>query len=119
MINGKPHWKLARWINKGAPGETTEDLFLRQPRATMMYGPLLLARSKMIGNTEEEMFASAPIDAKGDVRVTSVCGDCDLYRLKLDLTFTSGDKTFSTTVCDFGSAGNEKLTDNRYYSMYF
>ena len=119
LINGKPHWKLARWINKKAPGETTEDLFLRQSRATLMYGPLLLARSKMIGSTEEEMFASAPVDESFDARVIAVRGACDLYRLSLDLELKSGDTTVSTTVCDFGSAGNEKLTDNRYYSMYF
>lgn len=119
LVGGKPHWKLARWINKKAPGETTEDLFLRQPRATLMYGPLLLARSKMIGNTEEEMFASDPIDESFCVNVTAVRGDSDLFRLMLDLECSNGSTTFTTTVCDFGSAGNEKLTDNRYFSMYF
>ena len=119
LVGGKPHWKLARWVIQWALGETTEDLFQRQPRATLMYGPLLLARSKTIGNTEEEMFASAPLDKNADVRITSVCGDCDLYRLKLDLTFISGDTTTKTTVCDFGSAGNQKLEDHRYFCMYF
>ena len=34
----------------------TEDMMTWDARATLVYGPLLLTRSKLVGSTEEEMF---------------------------------------------------------------
>ena len=119
IINGKPHWKLARWINPKAPGETTEDLFLRQKRCTLMYGPLLLARSKVIGNTEEEMFSATPVNPNATCRLVAARGESESARVMFDVEITNGADTLRTTVCDFASAANQKLDDVRFFSIYF
>ena len=119
LVNDKPHWKLARWINRKQPGETTEDLFLRVPKCTLTYGPILLARSKSVGSTEAEMFTVASIDATYSCKLLDARRGDDHIRVMLDLELSNGTDTLRTTVCDFASAGNEKLTDVRYFSMYF
>ena len=119
LINGKPHWKVARWINRKTKGETTEDLFLREARCRLMYGPLLLARSKEIGSTEEEMFGDQCVDGSYTARVIAARGESENVRLMLDVELSNGTDTVNTTVCDFASAGNQKLDDTRYFSMYF
>ncbi len=119
IVNGKPHWKLFRWMNPKAPGETTEDLFLRAPKCTLTYGPVLLARSKAVGNTEEEMFADTAIDASRGCKLLDSRDGNDCVRVMLDLELSNGENAFPTTVCDYASAGNEKLADARYFSIYF
>lgn len=119
LINDKPHWKVARWINKKAPGETTEDLFLRDARCTLMYGPLLLARSKEIGSTEAEMFDGARIDGSYVGKITAVRTENENVRVTYDVELTNGKDTLCTTVCDYASAANQKLEDTRYFSIYF
>ena len=119
LVDGKPHWKLARWICKKSPGELTEDLFQRTPRSTMMYGPLLLARSKEIGSTEEEMLEGTALSTGATCRVIdSREGDVPV-RLMMDVEVMDGDQTFVTTVCDYASAANQELADSRYFSIYF
>lgn len=117
--DGKPHWKLARWINHKHPGETTEDLFLREERCTMTYGPLLLARSKRIGNTEEEMFEALPVSADSTCELLASRDGNETVRLMLDVKILNGEQTLTTTVCDYASAANQKLEDVRFFSIYF
>ena len=47
----------ARW--ESGEGAAMLEIFRTEPARTIVYGPVLLARSKFIGNTEDEMFASA------------------------------------------------------------
>ena len=114
-VNDKPHWKVLRWINPKAPGEVGEDLFLREARCTLTYGPLLLARSKKVGNTEQEMFEDAPVDADSRAEVVSVRESDEPVRLMMDVQL--GDRII--TVCDYASAANQKLEDTRFFSIYF
>jgi hypothetical protein len=116
---GKPHWKVLRWINPKTKGETSEELFLRDRRCTLMYGPLLLARSKVIGSTEEEMFSAAPVDPNASCRLLAARGESESVRVMLDVEITNGNDTLRTTVCDFASAANQKLQDTRFFSIYF
>ncbi len=119
LVDGKPHWKVARWINRKAPGETEEELFLRRSVCTLTYGPLLLARSKEIGSDEEEMFGE---HFAGDRLNAKLCASRTVngnVRLIADVELTDGERTVRTTVCDYASAGNQKLEDARYFSIYF
>jgi DUF1680 family protein len=85
---------------------------------TLQYGPLLLARSKYIGNSEEEMFATESIYGKD--------ASCELEptehpeaRFAFNATISANGKIFTTPVCDYASAANEIIADPRFFSIFF
>ena len=119
LVDGKPHWKRARWICRKAPGEPAEERFLEEVRCTITYGPLLLARSCMIGNTAEEMFEGDWIDGSFSCQVVDAREDAGSVRLMLDVTLTNGEKTIAATVCDYASAGDLMPENPDYFSIYF
>ncbi len=119
LVNDKPHWKLVRWINKKNPGETEEVLFLREKACTLTYGPLLLARSKEFGGEEDEMFGDKLVGESLEAKLSAIRTVNGNVRLIADVELTDGERTLRTTVCDYASAGNQKLEDVRYFSLYF
>ena len=100
-------WFLERWKEPGM-----EELFREERGSTLVYGPLLLARSKWIGNTEEEMFGN-PLPQGFSCKLTPV--ESDAARCVYEADFGS----FKTRVCDYASAGNAILEDPRFFSIYF
>lgn len=101
-----------RWIEPGM-----EDLFRQDDACSMVYGPLLLARSRIIANSEEEMFG--PRLGEFTCKLTRV--PCDAVNVLYDAEITTADgRTFHTNVCDFASAGNMEIpTLKKYFSIYF
>ena len=87
-------------------------------RATVVYGPLLLTRSKLVGNTEQEMFAMDTIAHKGyrcEVRPI----DCDSVNYAYMVTFTNDAGTVETKMCDYGSGTNiESADDDKLFNIY-
>ncbi len=85
----------------------------------LQWGPLLLARSKFIGNSEEEMF-QAPSLAGGNwsCKLTPRPGD-QRARYVFDAEFTSPGATFTTVVCDYASAGDAILEDDSFFNLFF
>ena len=77
------------------------------PAAYVMHGPLVLAKSRVIGDTVAELDAETGINGKGyRARVTPLPGDGLTWGLwRLELT-KDGAPTISTKVCDFQSAGD-------------
>ena len=108
---GDDAWFRRRWCEPGM-----ETMFRKQPASTLVYGPLLLARSKFIGSTEEEMFgetlppgfecAIKPVEPRN-------------VRCEFDAAFQSGGRRFHTKVCDYASAGNEYSKDQHAFSIFF
>ena len=113
-------WKYGRFINKGTPmGEVPDDVFVRGPRCVLRKGVVLLCRSKVIGNTEAEMF--------GDTTLLSPQAECTLTRVPsngetdqlYDLQIKDGDKVRTVRVCDFASGVNRMFEDAHSFSVYF
>lgn len=100
-------WYRQRWIEPGM-----EELFRTEPGSTMVYGPLLLARSKCIGNTEAEMFGTALPPGFS----------CSLRRMEspeVNCAFEADFGGSVTRVCDYASAANEIVGDPHFFSVYF
>ncbi len=85
---------------------------------TLQYGPLLLARSKYIGNTEAEMFDSDSVFGG-----RAACGLTPCERPEVNYAFTAdfmvGERRFQTSVCDYASAANEIIDDPCFFSIFF
>lgn len=87
-------------------------------RATVVYGPLLLTRSKLVGNTEEEMFVSDTVAHKGYTCSVEPI-DCEAVNHAFCVTFTSKDKVVKTKMCDYGSGTNiESPNDDRLFNIF-
>lgn len=105
-------WFRKRWTEPGL-----EELYLEEPRSIVTFGPLLLARSRFNGNTEEEMFHSESIAGRGvSCRLTpeKPCGT----RCRFRAEFTANGRSWTTALCDCASAGNVLSGDQRLFSIY-
>lgn len=83
----------------------TEDMMTWDKRATLVYGPLLLTRSKLVGNTEDEMFASETVAHRGfscEVTPIEAEGASFVFRVK----FCKDSKIMETVMCDYASGTN-------------
>lgn len=89
----------------------TEEMMTWDRRATLLYGPLLLTRSKLVGNTEEEMFASETVAHKGyHCEVVPVEADHVNYAFRVK--FTGDDESAETVMCDYASGSNVASYDD-------
>ena len=87
-------------------------------RATVVYGPLLLTRSKLVGNTEQAMFASDSVAHRGfTCNVEPI--DCDNVSYAFAVTFTNDKETVQMNMCDYGSGTNiESPEDDKLFNIY-
>ena len=106
-----PKWYRERW---GAPD--IDDLFRTERGSTLVYGPLLLARSKFLGNSEEEMFRP-PLSAGFTCKLHRTESDAVAYAF--DAEINADDKVFHTKVCDYASAGNMMTGERKLFSIFF
>ena len=107
-------WYPLRW-ESGDPD--LNGMFRAERASTLVYGPLLLARSKHIGNREDEIFGP-PFPAGFSCRLKAVPRKEAWCAFEAE--FTHGDKCRQTMVCDYATSGNEKLLDEpRFFSIYF
>lgn len=111
-----PAWQRRRYYE----GKDTEGLVLhRGYYATVAAGPLLLSRSKLIGSTEEEMFAPSVLgNGSWKCRLVPEKMPGVFAGFKAEFTSDAGE-TFSCGVCDFASAGNIDSADPKLFSMFF
>lgn len=100
-------------------GENPEmrGLARKTPAARLLYGPLLLAKAKCLGGTEEEILGFATVNGRGY--------SCQLKPLEAQgvdgawtATFTRGDESFSVRVCDFATAADSDDPAN-LFSVWF
>ena len=120
-------WKERRWIS--GVGADADELsayisadpkqYIRGKACVIHKGPLLLCRTKLIGNSEEEMF--------GEQRLTSEysCIACERIEppkginVCFKLSFSNGKDTLDYTVCDYASGTNIMTKDTKLFSIYF
>ncbi|MBP5639392.1 MAG: glycoside hydrolase family 127 protein [Victivallales bacterium] len=117
---GEPE-KLSAWhLRRYLEGVNSENLELLEGRyALLTAGPLFLSRSKLIGNTEEEMFAQSKL-VKGNWRISLKPEEDAETMASFQASFTSADgQSFSSKVCDLASAANIDSEDGRLFNMFW
>ncbi len=114
-------WQYRRW-GTGTPEAYERALgrtFLDETRCTIQKGAVLLCRSKLIGNTAEEMFGGRNlIDGGYQCRLEKCQTEAEVMVL-YTAHISDGQKEFCTPVCDYASAGNMEQEDEEYFSIYF
>lgn len=124
LIEGKYAWDhfvlTPYMLQRYKSGDTTPlnmDTLIDKDHATLFVGPVLLARTKVIGNTKEEMFDSDTICGKG-YSVKAIPIKKDGVACAYEVTFTNKNeehKSFTTVMCDFASAADtEEYMEYRY-----
>ncbi len=91
-------------------------------RSTLVYGPLLLTRSRKCGSTRDEMFGSDfTVCGKGySCTLTPAAKIPENVRVCFNAHFENGKHSFDTTVCDFASGCNDYVGDDmELFSIWF
>ena len=111
-----PDWHRRRYFE----GKGSEKLELMKGYyATVSTGPLLLARSKLIGNSEEEMFAPGRlVQGKWSVALSPEPMEGTFAGFRAEFRSADG-SVFRSKVCDFASAGNIESEDPKLFNMFF
>ena len=94
-----------------------KGLARNRPAARLLYGPLVLAKAKCLGDTREEILDFTSVNGRGY--------SCSLKSLKArgvdgawTATFTRGGEAFSVKVCDFASSADSDDPSN-CFSIWF
>ena len=114
------HWIYDRYLH-GKDNPDLVPMFRTTPAAYVMHGPLLLAKSRLVGATRAEMFTEASINGKGyAARVTPLKGDgmtWGCWRLELA---KPGCETIRVNVCDYQSGTDMPASmDAELFSIWF
>lgn len=107
-----------RWTSLGSVSECSEDMLIDDNRCILQKGALLLCRTKLIGNTQEEMFGSHLIDKSYKCTYTRV-NPIDGINVQFDITLENDSDKITTKVCDYASGTNMKSDDMYMFSIYF
>ena len=120
-------WKERRWISGfGVDATVTEEYtsacsehYLRESACVIHKGPLLLCRTKLIGNTEEEMFGEHRLTTAHRCVSCERIGSPDGVNIAWNMKFSDGKETLEYKVCDYSSGTNFMTLDKKYYSIFF
>lgn len=87
-------------------------------RATLVHGPLLLTRSKLCGNTEQELYDTETV-AHQSYEITVEPIAKDNVRAAFRVTFKNEKKTVETVMCDYASGTNiESEEDMKLFNVF-
>jgi len=100
---------------------STTDLVGRQhmakkPMSVIRRGPVMLARSKRVLCTEEEMFNGETVWGKNPVCTAEVLKH-EWMLVACRVTLAYDGKEYVCNMCDIGSAANRDLEDPNYFNM--
>ena len=117
----KEGWHYARYLCREQPLRSPlRDSYRATPAATVMVGPLLLAKSRRTGATETELMDLATVRGQGyAVKVTPVA--CEDVWGAWDVELTKpGAPMIRTRACDYQSAGDDPYADGSVrFSIWF
>lgn len=89
-------------------------------RSTLTYGPLLLTRSKICGNTAKEMFSSDETVCGKSYTCTLANETNDEALAEFIAHFENSNDRFDTYVCDYASGSGKLSTDSQeLFSIWF
>ena len=105
-----------RWVDTNQ-GPCNKTLLLTHPMSVVRRGPVMLARTKRLGCSEEEMFSGETIYGKqAACAAQTVLHSRMLTACRVTLTTADGEKEY--LMCDVASAANKSLEDAKYFTMY-
>ncbi len=115
-------WRVRRWCNHttdpfGALGAVPEEYMTWEKRCFVMKGPLMLARSKRVGETEETMFGGKPVKA-ADSAITLKAFDNDRVWTAWEAEITTPDGRQKALLCDYASCADNILEDPAFFSIW-
>ena len=117
----KEGWHYERYLCREQPLRSPlRDSYRATPAATVMVGPLLLAKSRRTGATQMELMDLATVRGQGyAVKVTPVA--CEDVWGAWDVELTKpGAPTIRTRACDYQSAGDDPYADGSVrFSIWF
>ena len=123
---GDLEWKRDRWISATFGGSGKEyasadpSLFMDCESAyVLVRGATLLCRTKLIGNTEDEMFGERKLTAEYKCTACERIYTPSDVNTELLLTFSDGRNELKYHVADYASGTNTMTDDKRYFSIYF
>lgn len=113
-------WKVVRWASEGPHGSfCPREMFLREDRCVLRKGAVLLCRSKVAGNTREEMFDNfEPIDEDFICTLEGVSPRAGA-NVQFEATLCGKGRSFKTAVCDYASGSNMAFENMYSFSIYF
>jgi hypothetical protein len=114
-------WAFRRYPDDRNANRDLIPSYRTQPAAYVMHGPLVLAKSRVIGNAPAELDVETSINGKGyRAHVTPLPGDGLTWGLwRLELT-KDGAPTISTKVCDFQSGSDMNCgSGGNLFSIWF
>ncbi len=112
-------WEFARLSGPSQYDRIIGRILVDEPRCVIRKGAVLLCRSKLIGNTGDEMFDGVfKADGKTEVTLEKRETEADVI-LSYKARFEKGGKVYETPVCDYASAGNIISEENELFSVFF
>jgi len=110
--------QIRKWTYLNTIAECTEDMLIDENRCILQKGAILLCRTKLIGNTEEEMFNSKPIDASYKCTFEKT-KPADGINIQFDIKLKNEYNKIVTKVCDYASGTNMIFDDMHTFSIFF
>jgi hypothetical protein len=112
-------WYIRRWtLSQSEPQSYVPRAHMvKGPVGTLRFGPTLLARSKRIGSSAEELFGETAVCAQ-DYACNISPKPLEHVRCGFKVEFISGNHRYSTMMCDYASAGDELLYDEDYFNLF-
>ena len=107
---------INRWLEFGN-GYMTDDDILKHSVCAMKKGALLLARSKKAGYSGEEI-ATHYITSKEALECEVVNIRHDGFMCLCRVKITKGEEVYNYTLCDYASASDFYVLDNKYFTIY-
>ena len=100
-------WHFTRYMNGSiAYNDAVRTTYRADPAAVVMYGPLVLAKSRLLGERETTLSDPFTVNGKGySLRLTPLESDCTWGAWKVELA-KPGEKTLEFKACDYQSAGD-------------
>lgn len=108
---------IKRWLLSTTTSSVPFDIYIQSKKCTITSGPLILCKSKLLNTSEDDIFNNNPINKEFECKAILI-KDAKV-RVHKKITFKKDNTEFSIDVCDYASAGNEKLADDKYFSIYF
>ena len=121
VVAKKEGWHYSRYMCRQQPLKSElRDAYRADPAATLMVGPLLLAKSCRTGATRDELMDFSTVRGKGySVKVTPTTGDGVWGAWDVELT-KPGAPTIKTRACDYQSAGDDPYSHGAVrFSVWF
>ena len=119
-------WKERRWVSdvanvtpQTAYTSANRDQYIRGKACVIHKGPSLLCRTKLIGNTEEDMFGGLELTTDYKCISCERIESPESINLTYKIKFSNGEKTLEYKVCDYASGTNIMTLDMNLFSVYF